>query len=52
MIFKIFLSPYQVVDLVEPHLLLRLVQYRLPDPGRIHRSTQPVTAGSLTQFNW
>jgi len=33
MIFKIFLSPYQVVDLVELHLLLRLVWYLLPDPG-------------------
>ena len=33
MIFKIFLSPYQVVDPVEPHPLLRLVRYLLPDPG-------------------
>jgi len=52
MIFKIFLSPHQVVDLVEPHQLLRLVQYWLPDPGRTHRFTQPVTAGSLTRFDW
>ena len=32
MIFKIFPSPYQVVDPVELHPLLRLVRYLLPDP--------------------
>jgi len=52
MIFKIFLSPYQVVNPVELHPLLRLVWYRLSDPGRTHRFTQPVTAGSLTWFDW
>jgi len=42
MIFKISLSLHQVVDLVEPHLLLKLVRYLLPDPGGSHQFAQLV----------
>jgi len=52
MIFKIFLSLYQVVDLVELHLLLRLVQYLLPDPGGSHQFTQLVFTYSADWWNW
>ena len=58
MIFKISLSPYQVVDLVEPHLLLRLVRYLLPDPGGSHQFAQLVCTYSAdwwlvtSPLNW
>jgi len=52
MIFKIFLSLYQVVDPVEPHLLLRLVQYLLPDPGGSHQFAQLVFTYSADWWNW
>jgi len=52
MIFKIFLSPYQVVDPVEPHPLLRLVRYLLPDPGGSHQFPQLVCTYSADWWNW
>jgi len=52
MIFKIFLSTYQVVDPVEPHPLLRLVRYLLPDPGGSHQFAQLVCTYSADRWNW
>jgi len=52
MIFKIFLSPYQVVDPVEPHPLMRPVRYLLPDPGGSHQFAQLVFTYSADWWNW
>ena len=45
-------SPYQVVDLVEPPPLLRLVRYLLPDPGGLHQFAQLVCTYYADWWNW
>jgi len=45
-------SPCQVVDPVEPHPLLRLVRYLLPDPGGSHQFAQPVCTYYADWWNW